>query len=204
MRLIGDIHGERKVYLRHLQDAAYSLQLGDLDYDYSFLDDVDPARHRFLPGNCDNYDVLPGVKHSLGNYGTWTVPEFGDIFYVRGAWSMDWRARCPADVHQYGKVIRKQDWWVLEELPSQDAFKALEAYKAASPKFVVTHTCPDTVYSQMFRRKSLPTKTGATLETMFQYHQPATWVFSHFHMDFDREIEGTRFICVNAWRYIDL
>ena len=205
LRLIGDIHGERSVYLGHVQDVPYTLQLGDLDDDYSHLQALDPACHRFLPGNCDNYDFLTGQTHSLGDFGIWDVPEFGPIFFVRGAWSADWRAKVTKDVLRCGIVMRKKNLWDQEEIPNEMCYKAYDAYREANPKFVVSHTCPDSVFPIVNAGGKAPkTRTGTTLEAMLQYRRPKVWVFSHHHVSIDEEIEGTRFVCVNALRFLDL
>lgn len=205
LRLIGDIHGEQSVYLSHVADVPYTLQLGDLDHDYSHLSALNADVHRFLPGNCDNYDLLRNDPHSLGDYGVWDVPDFGPIFYVRGAWSIDWRAKTDKDIIRGGVVVRKKDLWDDEELPPKMCYKAYDAYVAASPKFVATHTCPDSIFSLVSSvGKPSKTRTGTTLEAMLQVHRPKMWVFGHHHVAFDREIDGTRFVCVNAFRFLDL
>lgn len=204
LRIIGDIHGERAIYLKAVQNVPYSLQLGDLDDDYSHLRGLDPACHRFLPGNYDNYDVVHLALHSLGDFGTWEVPDFGPVFFMRGAWSMDWRARVSHDVLRCGIVIRKKDFWEQEELSVALCHKAYDAYGEAAPKFVVSHTCPDSVFSYVNTVGPPQTRTGTTLEAMLQQHRPKVWVFGHHHAAFDQVIDGTRFICVNACRFMDL
>lgn len=204
LRLIGDIHGERSIYLSSVRDVPYTLQLGDLDDDYAHLQSLDPACHRFLPGNYDNYDVIERVPHALGDFGTWDVPDFGPIFFVRGAWSLDWRARVSKDVVRCGVVLRKKDFWEQEELSVQLCHNAYDAYREIRPKFVVSHTCPDSIFSLVNAMGPPKTHTGATLEAMLQAHRPKMWVFGHHHVAFDQEIQGTRFVCVNACRFLDL
>lgn len=202
--MIGDIHGERSIYLNSIRDIPYTLQLGDLDDDYSHLQSLDPACHRFLPGNYDNYDVTDHTLHALGDFGIWDVPDFGPIFFVRGAWSFDWRARVSKDVVRCGVVARKKDFWDQEELSFQLCHKAYDTYRETRPKFVVSHTCPDSIFSLVNAMGPPKTRTGTTLEAMLQAHRPKMWVFGHHHVAFDQEIQGTRFVCVNACRYLDL
>ena len=202
LRLIGDCHGERSIYLSYVQDVPYTLQLGDLDDDYSHLRTLDSACHRFLLGNNDNYDAMD--CHALGDFGIWDVPDFGPVFFVRGAWSMDWRARVDKDVVRSGVVIRKKDLWEQEELSFKLCHKAYDAYREVSPKFVVSHTCPDSIFNLVNVMGPPKTRTGATLEAMLQFHRPKMWAFGHHHVAFDQEVQGTRFVCVNACRYLDL
>lgn len=97
LSVIGDCHSERNAYLHMIRECEYSIQIGDLDFDYDWLvsKGVDVSRHRWLPGNHDNYDLAFASPHCLGDFGTHSVPEFGDVFYVRGAWSIDHMARMP-------------------------------------------------------------------------------------------------------------
>jgi hypothetical protein len=134
LRLIGDAHCKRVNYLKLIEKAEYSLQVGDLDiYHYHWLESagVDPERHRFIAGNHDNYDLIGESPHCLGDFGVWSVPGFGDIFFVRGAWSIDFQRRTPG-----------LDWWPEEELSEGKCAEALSLYEQVKPKIVVSHACP--------------------------------------------------------------
>lgn len=227
LRFIGDVHGERRVYKNLIVGAPFSLQLGDLDFDYNFLTEVDFECHRFVPGNHDNYDELPKVKHSLGDFGVWSVPEFGDVFFVRGAWSIDWRARTTQPRYLNGKILQKKDLWLEEEMPIDQCNKALELYMQVKPKFLVSHTCPLNIikhvtdpmmtHSWGYNQSVIQTRTSILLQSMVEFHQPRVHVFGHFHRSMDNyfDLNGqlmpqdadpkdyTRYICVDVLRYVD-
>lgn len=231
LRCISDIHGERRVYLTFIKDAPYSLQLGDLDFSYDWLltEEVDSSRHKFLPGNHDNYDAIPQSPHALKDFGVWSTP-LGDIFFVRGAWSIDWRARTKFDVYKNGKLVHAKDLWDEEELSMPQCYEALELYKTLRPKLLITHDCPRRIVAHIsdpsmakgwgYGENVVLTRTGALLEAMLEFHRPKVHIFGHHHRSFDRYIDGatgialspgekpnethTRYICLPACRYLDL
>ena len=108
LMIVGDIHGHYTEYLEAIRLANYSLQLGDLGFNYAPLvnnQKWSPAKHKFLPGNHDNYSktevygidpqtiqaLNPYSKYVvvdskvyiythlpenfIGNFGIWQVPE---------------------------------------------------------------------------------------------------------------------------------
>jgi len=157
LRIIGDVHGHKERYLRLLRKAEYSLQIGDMGFEYNFLNSVDPDKHRFFGGNHDNYDRINDVPHNLGNHGIHTVPGFGDIFFVRGAYSID-------------QVYRTEgvSWWRAEELNHQEAQKALEEYRKIKPDFVVTHSCPASIVRHITSSNWIKkTTTNSLLQNYF-------------------------------------
>jgi hypothetical protein len=183
LRLIGDAHCKRVNYLKLIEKAEYSLQVGDLDiYHYHWLEaaGVDPERHRFIGGNHDNYDLIGESPHCLGDFGVWTVPGFGDIFFVRGAWSIDAKRRTPG-----------LDWWPEEELSEEKCNQVLALYEQVKPKMVVSHACPRNVipwisdgrvaWSWGFDPDKLNTRTDTLLQVMATVHRPRLHVFGHYH-----------------------
>lgn len=219
LAVFGDVHGKYTEYMRLTKLAEYSIQVGDMGFNYKPLTGllgIDPARHRVLGGNHDNYERGPcpactGAScpacdgrgflfvqqspHFLGDFGTWEVPDFGPVFYVRGAWSIDFQWR------QEGR-----DWWRDEEMSAERCQQALEAYIATRPSFVVTHTAPASVipnvpFNRIFGDKIHGTRTESLLEAMYDAHQPAEWVFGHWHTDWESIIERrghkTRFVCLD-------
>ena len=192
LRIIGDVHGHKERYLRLTEKAECSIQLGDMAFDYDFLRSTDPNKHKFFGGNHDNYDKID-VSHHLGNHGIHTIPNFGDIFFVRGAYSIDWHLRTEG-----------LDWWRQEELNHQEAGMAMDAYREAKPKFVITHGCPysitgDVTSSAWIKR----TRTGSLLQAMLEEHQPETWVFGHYHKSWSAKIGRTKFICLDELECLD-
>lgn len=142
-------------------------------------------------------------RHFLKDFGTWEVPDFGTIFYVRGAWSIDkdWRTN-------------NVSWWEDEELTYQQCVNAIEAYEKLKPDFVVTHTVPESIiryipFNRMFGDQIYRNRTEQMLENMYQLHQPKKWIFGHWHVDWRQWIEHpktntkTEFICRKELGHID-
>jgi predicted phosphodiesterase len=225
--VIGDVHGRYKQYFQICENTEYSLQVGDMSYDYDSLKSVDPTRHRFFGGNHDDYSMIPVdlneddpevndssnhyiVKdrvykmnnfppHSLGQWGKWRIPEVnpsnelglsGDIFFVRGAWSIDQKYRTEG-----------VDWFREEELNYFQSQKALDDYAKEKPDFVVTHCVPYEILSLLkldySDGKPISTSTGSLLQDMLNIHRPKIWVFGHYHQNFVKEVHGTLFVCLN-------
>lgn len=204
LRIIGDVHGLYNEYIDLAKEAEYSIQLGDLGFDYQLVDKfLNPSFHRILGGNHDNYTEENGIfvmqpKHFLGDYGTYTVPKIGQFFYVRGGYSID-------------KAYRREnvDWWPAEQLSYTLALQALESYKKTRPRLMLTHECPSTILDVVAEKKMWdgalirPSMTANLLASMLEVSQPSLWIFGHHHRYFDRMIGGTRFICLPELGYID-
>ena len=192
-RLIGDVHGKIPQYLPLADGAELSLQVGDLGFDYTELQPLDPDRHKVIGGNHDNYTVQDGqfvyqTPHFLGDFGTWEVPGFGTLFYVRGGRSVD-RDRRTEGVN----------WWPGEELSYKRLQEVIYAFNEAKPDFVVSHECPAFLVNEvtLWKVPLPPSTTARALEGMFEHHQPKAWVFGHFHNDWEFRFKGTYFRCLN-------
>ena len=147
--------------------------------------------------NLEGYKFCDMPPHFLKDYGIWEIPDFGPIFYVRGAWSLDKDFRLPGI-----------SWWEDEELTYAQCLKAIELYTKAKPDFVVTHTAPASIipsipFKRIFGDKIYGSRTESMLEEMYKIHQPKTWIFGHFHVDWTQTIGKTKFICLNELSYID-
>jgi len=196
LTLVGDVHSNVADYVRLVRDSAYSIQLGDLGFDYSLLEQLDPARHRFLPGNHDNYAALP--PHALGDFGVWTVPAAererlsGDIFFVRGAWSIDRSSR-----------TENVDWFAEEELTDEQFAQAIGLYAELSPDFVISHDCPSSILRHL-SHFGTPARTNRHLQQMLDLHRPKRWFFAHHHYTWGKEIDGTLFFCLGELAALDM
>lgn len=204
LRLIGDIHGKRDEYLSLVQGADCSLQVGDLDLaGYDWLSVLDADKHKFIGGNHDNYNLIDSSPHCLGDFGIWSVPNFGEIFFVRGAWSIDQKRR----------TIGK-DWWPDEELSYNRCLEAIDLYNQLKPKILVSHTCsakiaklitdPQRAVNWGFYQATIQTRTEHMLDMMLEQHAPELHVFGHHHKHFDETIDGTRHVCLPIFGTIDL
>lgn len=204
LRIIGDVHGSYNIpdYLKRARKAPYSLQLGDLaGYSYVFLKDLNPDHHKVIAGNHDIYRkddpyYFRKVPNFLSDFGTWEVPNFGEIFYVRGGYSLN---------KEFKEA--KGLWSIEEECTIAQLNEAIQLYDNIRPKFVASHECPlrlvqyvsdpMIVHSFGYSQSIIKTKTNQALDAMFNIHKPDIWVFGHYHTYFSRRIEGTHFICLN-------
>jgi hypothetical protein len=229
LRLIGDIHGDIDGYEKLLDGCNYSLQIGDMGFEYSF--NQDPERHKFFGGNHDNYDVIDESPNNLGDFGVWEVPNFGQIFWVRGGFSIDHESRRKRDT-QIGNMLFKKSWWEQEEMSYARCQEALELYKEVKPKILISHECPINIVQFVTNPKFvldfgyddpiIKTKTNQLLQAMTDFHRPRLHVFGHFHRHFDAYIDGvtvgfmpdncpeeereyyTRYVCINILNTLDL
>jgi hypothetical protein len=213
-RVIGDVHGLFRRYMDVATRAEMSIQVGDVGFDYEPMFELDASRHKCVGGNHDNYTrgdcecngegcqkchgrgflFINQPPHFLGDFGIWSVPMVGDIFFARGAWSIDWKNRIPG-----------ASWWDDEELKAMQMGHAHQLYLDTKPKIVVTHTCPDWIVDRMFASgmksnygpQSHFPRTEQWLGQLFAIHQPEIWFYGHYHHNWDQEIRGTRFICLD-------
>jgi predicted phosphodiesterase len=208
--IIGDVHGKFEAYKQITNDCEYSVQIGDMGLDYSYLFyNLDDKKHKFLGGNHDNYDQYPAVKHSLGDYGDREVGGL-DFFFIRGAFSVDIGYRL---VGTHGNMSGYDSWWNQEELNYAQMRDCEELYKKSKPRVVLTHTAPHQAITDNFSNDLLIrlglghdfcSKTSGFLQVLFELHQPDIWVFGHFHKDIKDTINGTEFICLPELGFIDL
>lgn len=208
LRIIGDIHGRYLTYGKLIANIPQSICVGDVGFDYNYLiDRVDPNKHRSIAGNHDNYDIIDTVPHFMGDYGETNSP-LGNIFFVRGAWSIDRKERELNDFMSKSKTI-----WEEQELTVEQGYQALDAYKVAKPNFVITHECPlDVVqyvtepgFVEMFGydQPIIKTRTNQLLQAMTDFHSPKIWCFGHYHKRWYKMINNTLFICVKDEECID-
>jgi predicted phosphodiesterase len=203
LRIIGDVHGQMNQYVQLACKSKYSVQLGDLSFNYAKLAALDPANHRVLGGNHDNYLEENGKfvnqpSHFLGDYGIHHVPKIGNFFFVRGGHSID-------------KDGRKEgvDWFPQEQISYASGTKAFDLYQQIKPDFVISHECPESVIDMIAGIKTWngmpihPSMTSQLLEQMLQFHHPKLWIFGHHHEDFDMNVDGTRFVCLPVLKCFD-
>lgn len=216
IRFIGDVHGgyrpNRAIYNRLTTQAEYSLQVGDLGRDYGHLHRpvIDSLKHRVIAGNHENFDEFVNFdqrnkcywrnqKHFLGDFGMWHIPDFYDIFYVRGGFSLN---------HVQKKIYRT--WSEEEELSYSKLSQAIDLYTSLKPEFMVSHECPIELvqflsnpnFTKLFGYDTpiIKTKTNTALQAMFEAHKPKYWIFGHYHKRWEKEIDGCKFICLDMIR----
>lgn len=189
--IIGDVHGKYRRYheiIREKDRHPYTIQIGDMGFDYSTLDNVDYKKHVLVAGNHDNYDKLENVPHYLGDFGYMVNFNKLDFFYYRGAYSVD---------RQYRTI--GIDWWSNEEVKIESFLEARNLYRQIKPDIVITHDCPEEVCLLILDpgRKVYQNVTGYCLQELFNIHQPKFWYFGHHHKSWKMEINGTTFQCLN-------
>jgi len=191
-RIIGDVHSRADRYLALADGAEYSIQVGDMGFDYGFLRGADPARHRFIGGNHDNYDRIGGCAHHLGDFGIWPVPGLGELFFVRGGFSVDQAGRTEG-----------VNWWRAEELSAPQANLAFKSYSMAKPDIVVSHECPFGWLPNLVGSRVIRTRTNQMLQAMLDAHAPGLWAFGHFHMSVRMRLGRTLMVCLDELEALD-
>ena len=134
LAIIGDIHGKDYLHEQLIDAYPKTLQLGDLGFDYSYLDMYGSRNHRFFPGNHDNYDICYDYAHCLkGDCGKipFKFKDYESPWFCRGALSIDKNYRIP-----------EVDWWENEEVEDKSLFKVINNYLKHKPDLVVTHDGP--------------------------------------------------------------
>jgi predicted phosphodiesterase len=194
VRIIGDVHGHIERYQSLLVDCDASVQVGDVGFadNYMRLSAADADRHRFIPGNHDDYDHLP--PHALvGASGDALVGDLA-FFFVRGAVSVDKAQR-----------VEGVSWWSAEQLTFEQGNEALRRWEASIAQIVISHDCPTSMLPSFvtFPGKIEPSYTNELLEEMFRIRAPYLWVFGHHHLTQMRVHRGTTFICLGELEYID-
>jgi len=220
LRIIGDVHaqiGPDDVERRHarsyrdlIAEADYSVQIGDMGDDEAYrslVEHVDPARHRFFPGNHERYDSLP--PHCLGDFGAvaWGGVEF---FFVRGAASAD-----KAQLLEMGRQVGKTLWYEQEELTDAQMDAAERAYLQVRPTIVLSHDEPTEIARLAWAHAMRlappnpeaayhPSRTSEFLARLWRQHAPRLWAFGHYHRDWSDRAGETLFVCVGELSYLDI
>lgn len=211
IRIIGDVHGKFDEYLKIASDAEYSIQLGDMGFDYEHMESLPMGKHFFIGGNHDNYDRYQYTPYSLKDYGSKSLNGF-DFFFVRGAPSIDASYR----VVQYLQG-GPQTWWYEEELNLMALDNALKLYEKTKPKIVLSHDCPILAKKIMkrqgigldlkrfgFKESDIDCNTQRCLQEMFNFHEPDLHFLGHWHEDLQFKIGKTTFFILNELNYLDL
>lgn len=208
IRVIGDVHGKINKYLDILDKCQYSVQVGDLAFDYRFLDNVDSECHKWIPGNHCNYDKCFAYPHCLGNFG---VHELNGIefFYVRGEFSIDWAYRV-----RHQEFTGQKSWWKQEELTQEQMYQCRDYYNSVKPEFVITHGWPRSIANIFgnpsvlkdfgYEPESFTTNTQELLQTLLDDWKPKLWIGGHLHIRKETTIGETRFICLPELGYCDV
>lgn len=200
--IISDVHGKYDKYKEIVSKCKYSVQIGDMGFNYEPLKPIDPSRHKFFGGNHDNYDYYDLIPHSLGDFGAF---ELGGVkfFFVRGAFSIDVKYRTPS-----------VDWWEREELTTAKLIKCIELYQYIKPDLVLSHDAPQAIIDIIgnpnvlvgfgFNPETFKTRTQTALQFMIEMHQPKKWVFGHHHKSVVVKYNNCEFQCLNELEILEI
>jgi hypothetical protein len=218
LRVISDCHGcidnrnrlpNLPSYIELCEELGvedYSVQIGDMGFDYEPLSKINPIQHRFFYGNHDNLDTYYNCLNSLGDFGLVNLGPF-EFFFVRGAFSLDKKYRIANE-----SITGVKSWWKNEELSQVEGNKCFNLYERLLPKVVMSHDCPAIIsnmignpdFVQAFGYpRDMTSSTQHLLQQMFDFHQPRLWIFGHYHRNWTLVYKNTRFICIAEREYID-
>ncbi|HYT42014.1 MAG TPA: metallophosphoesterase family protein [Methylomirabilota bacterium] len=202
VRFIGDVHGKYRQYKNLIKNIP-SIQVGDMGV--GFIRKQGPnvgetysnppyykmikGNHRFIRGNHDNLTICK--KHSQ-----W-IPDGtveNKMMFIGGANSIDREYRTEG-----------YDWWEDEQLSTIELNNIHNIYFDNKPEIMVTHDCPEEVCYLLNKTylESAP-RTRQALQQMFETHKPKLWIFGHWHMSFEYNLFGTKFICLNELEFKDI
>jgi len=195
VRFIGDVHGHFDAYLALIEGVNKSIQVGDMGIGFGKTFPKPSMNHRFFRGNHDNPNACAKISNWIKD-GT----MLDGVFCLGGAWSIDFEWR-----QYYEMSTGRKIWWPNEECSVPKLQKIIDYYEEVKPEMVATHDCPTImayeIHSQHEWDKS---KTRQALDRMFEIHKPKLWIHGHHHMNLMRDIEGTRFVCLDELSFIDI
>jgi len=189
IRFVGDIHGKFKDYLELIKGSDKSIQVGDFGIGFGTVKNPVPnpsGDHNFIRGNHDNPHLCKENPHWIKD-GTFV----NSMFFIGGAFSTDFCLR-----------TESVDWWTEEEMTILELNKLIDVYEIHKPNIVISHDCPR--IATPFPEYKINTRTSQALDAMYDIHKPKLWIFGHYHQDIDIVVDGTRFICVNMMKTIDI
>lgn len=208
IRIVGDVHGKIPDYINLVKDCPYSIQVGDLGFDYKGLRFLDRYKHMFFPGNHDNYDTCYDLPHCLGDAGNFELDDI-EFFFIRGGFSIDYLARVKFEQQRGFKT-----WWTEEQLTTEEMEWAYDDYVDCRPSIMLSHSCPKEISDIIgnpgvlkafgFNPDVFSTRTQELLQACFEVHKPDIWIFGHFHQNVDFIYNDTRFICLDELCYLDI
>lgn len=192
---VGDVHGNFPALARALDQHPehHLVQVGDLGLGIpgALGTFTGHPRLSFVRGNHDAPAVAARTPGYLGEFG---YHETLGLFYVSGAYSVNWR-----------RLAQRGEWWPDEELSAVQRHNCLNLYARVRPVVVVSHDCPVDVLREQRRRSPVryawedfyhPNRTASLLQALWEVAPPKLWVYGHHHHYHDFTLGSTRFICL--------
>ncbi|MCB0370655.1 MAG: hypothetical protein KDD45_14830, partial [Bdellovibrionales bacterium] len=93
-------------------------------------------------------------------------------------------------------------WWPEEELTHKELWEIQTIFNKNKPEIMLTHDAPEFLVDYLVAasgrtsKLSYPSVTRQSFSGYFYGHKPKLWLFGHWHIPFDLEYEGCRFICL--------
>lgn len=217
IRFIGDVHGKYEPYKKLIAAGQpKSIQVGDMGVGFRKMQGPNTGAeygnpphylmveggHRFIRGNHDN-------PASCRKHSQWIADGHieNNIMFIGGAISVDrqWR-------------VKDYSYWEDEELSVPELDALVEKYLEVKPEIMVTHDAPEDIaeivmvdqlgITGFYRGQKLDPEFKSNSRIAFQRmlsgHSPKLWIFGHWHHSFDKEIRGTRFLCLNELEFKDI
>lgn len=188
MKFIGDIHGDWKWYNNIMSTITDTIQVGDFGCgfeEYASADlDIDLMvrnNHQVFRGNHDDPEKIKRLPTYIFDG---TFDNTGEVFCIGGAESIDKNMR-----------IENVSWWKDEQVSTERYYQIMDYYEKVQPDIVATHDCPTDVYNVIYGIQTKPSATAQALSSILYIHRPKVWVFGHHHINFDKVIDGVRFVC---------
>lgn len=198
-RIIGDTHGNWQSYLNIIEGSSQSLHVGDFGlgpiWKRNPIENYDTEKHFFIRGNHDDLRTCQEQPNYIKDGTVKNIPGTSDsIMFVGGAWSIDWAYRTSG-----------LTWWEDEELSYEELDRMISIYEVVRPKVMITHEAPEfLVHDFGVKIFDVPSRTRSAFEAMWKIHKPVLWICGHWHLEYDRVFEGTRFIVLDCDSWIDL
>ncbi len=178
--IVGDLHGKvsefRNLITRRTQPEDTIIQVGDVGFGFDTIPDF-PDNVKLIRGNHDGPNEARAHKNYLGDWGYW---EEHDLFYVGGAWSIDyawrqaWNLKEKSDwlkwKSQSSKPPRKI-WWEDEELSQEELDKATELYAKIKPKIMITHEAPASIVPHVLSKVTLDLSTSPLVNVEWEKYR---------------------------------
>ena len=187
---LGDTHGNINaiqdfVSYNEWKDAIFVL--GDCGFGFKPTSQF-PTIYRgggYIAGNHDSPLHIKSHPSFLGRFGY--IEEL-DLFFISGAWSIDYKFRVPY-----------KSWWPDEELSDYEFGQAYDLYVEKKPKIVISHDCPEINYPNVMSLGLgyIPSRTSVWLQKLWNDWQPEWFIHGHHHKHVETKIQKTNFVCVN-------
>lgn len=210
IKIIGDCHGKFKQYKKIINESEYSVQLGDMGFNYSAIEDIDPDHHVWIHGNHDNMDTLMCKKYTPGYLGRYGVHTLNGIkfFFISGGYSID-------DGYRRDDRARggETTWWHQEELNFTEMESCKKLYLEEKPEILLTHSPCRYTINQMTNSsliekfgfdKSFYCQTSNFYDHLLKCHAPKLHCWGHMHRSYYDVYKGITFYGLAELETFDL